>query len=1056
LANAAGQTYIGIGTLDKKYHPTNKEKIVISRSRLLPILAMKQKAIETGARNKLENNMIPNKVSVVKFLVELGLLSASPDINDEEDGQSGGAGPNFTKKYNTKIINITKNPIGNSTKVKLADARGTVEGIGAQNQCGAAIGSLDKIPRVTCYICGELGKLPNMKTMECEHIFCVGLAAQYFGLLRTTSFSQEQKNVLSILYAWSHRCCNQLKSNLSFMRFKNSPKQNEFEFYETNAKELLRNIYGNTEKYDCKWVNSQITKKYKQKQIFINDRTAVLGRYCRPLISEINEVRTRLFNYNPKLFSFMSILKVAATTLVLLTGDKGGHNDSLYLKSTDTIPLCRLLLLKDLETKIQKNPSRSGGGHQRNKIQYGGIGYDSLSVDEVYNANWGQLMKFMIQSINATNEYIQDRHQVVVDDEHTDYPVNITIHNDGLLKTISFSLDSRINRDALLKSLQADDTTLPDGNLYIVIPINMLPNNITHVNLGDFVSLDEAIRHINSKIYSYNKVNPILSAERPIEIHYYPQGQIQDDFLQSVFKIGPEVLNEHIFNLLLFNHKINPYSLIAALLYNGHQDEYSSNMLRSIYSIIPIEYINSQMSREAASVLLLLELVSLSEKQHLSQLLPEGIKTHISNQTDIINRIRSELLKDGQAMTKDINNALQQIFLIVHPDELPLDELPLDDSKYNEIIQDILTFIHVDDDVKNTKYKNLIRRLLGDNITIFKDPKPQEDTSDYNSDEDGDGWTGSKVSMPSSVSGVLATSTQFDAERGVGTPTNKAKILRIRNLLIVIAGVYFAYGYESFDLFIYNLIYEFETNKISLDHSLLNVSKFHTFKYLLDILTTNLHTNISFDSLCYPIVADFLNKKLILHTNEPPLTPLKGYGDGNYSLSNYSKPLRNEFDSSISESESEPSQILSPASNPSPHQHIDADLIGKLLSSINDSIFTEKTGDSVFDDIVFDNYLQYFTHVIDIQDTYIILMENPPKPIQDAINHIKSFVDSPFNGGKANKKKSTKRRTPRHRQHKRSQYSKKKRNTSGKRNKHVSIKHKKSRTKYHDTRKRRK
>jgi hypothetical protein len=109
--------------------------------------------------------------------------------------------------------------------------------------------------------------------------------------------------------------------------------------------------------------------------------------------------------------------------------------------------------------------------------------------------------------------------------------------------------------------------------------------------------------------------------------------------------------------------------------------------------------------------------VSLSEKQQLSQLLLDGINTHISNQTDIIDRIRSELLKDDQAMTKDINNALQQIFLIVHPDELPLD-----DSKYNEIIQDILTFIH-DDDVKNTKYKNLIRRLLGDNIKIFKDPK---------------------------------------------------------------------------------------------------------------------------------------------------------------------------------------------------------------------------------------------------------------------------------------------------------------------------------------------
>ena len=302
---------------------------------------MKQKSIEQGVREMLMNNNIPNKVSAVKTLVKLNIISASADINDDDEGddnqgggghsnynQYGNGGPHFKK--GKKYSKLKDSDIGK--KVAVAGVRELLEGIGAQNQCNAAIGSIKDIPRIKCYICGQLGGMPNMKTMECEHIFCVGLAAQYFGLLRATSFSKEQKLVLSILYAWAHRCCNQLKSNLSFMTFKGDPN-NGFEFHEANAKELLRNIYDNTDKYDCEWVDKLIKKVYPDKQRFITARTAVLGRYCRPLIEQINEVRTRLFHFSPDLFSFMSILKIAATTLVLLTGEK--NETQLKLKAQD-------------------------------------------------------------------------------------------------------------------------------------------------------------------------------------------------------------------------------------------------------------------------------------------------------------------------------------------------------------------------------------------------------------------------------------------------------------------------------------------------------------------------------------------------------------------------------------------------------------------------------------------------------------------------------------------------------------------------------------------------
>ena len=1069
LANAAGQTYIGINIIIKKYHPNEQERIIISDSKLLPILAMKQKAIETGARNKLQNNIIPNKVSVVKFLVELGLLSASGDINDDdEEHQGGGAGPNFSKKQNKIIAKVAKNQIGNSTKVKnepkkkteekqkVADPRGIIEGIGAQNQCGAAIGSLEKIPRVKCYICGELGKLPNMKTMECEHIFCVGLAAQYFGLLRATSFSEEQKNVLSILYAWAHRCCNQLKSNLSFMKFKSKPNDNEFEFYETNAKELLRNIYDNTVKYDCRWVDVQIKKTYPTIKSFVDKRTAILGRYCRPLIQEINEVKSQLFHYNPQLFSFMSILKVAATTLVLLTGDKGEQNQMLYLKSTDTIPLCRLLLLKDLETKIPKQ-SRSGGGSgsgsgsggdQRNKLQYGGT-FDKLSVEEVYNANWGQLMKFMIQSTYATREserVAQESYQREAG-AGSDFDTIIHIMNANReqlsnVGDIRVNLGESFTHTMLVDAVNAMITEDNQGTGKNNTPIDPNGTFYVFINPQRTVKISATLREAVFKAG--------LSAENTIHIHYYPP-QAQQPLALS--------LNAPIFRLLALNHKINPYSLIAALLYKYSDEpqpdnEYIQRMLPSIMTIIPPEYQvpNAEVTtREEASVLLLLHLVSTS-----SPLPRPNIKRYLDDQETVLSRIQSELLQvPSQTINANDKQALCMILLILHPDELPAD-----DSTDGEIIQDILTFIH--DDNKNAIYSSLITRLLPDDITRFKIPQPpQEDGNDYKSDGDDD------------------DDNDEGDDRGMVTgndrQNNSTIVSRIRNLLIVIAGVYLAYGKSSFNEF-----NKFVSTLYDITASIQQHTPNEKFKIWLNKFTEHLNSNIDERvwEVWEQIASKFCSDKLTLFTNEPPMSPITVHGLGeeqsDMSLDDSfgttdtppQTPPHRSFASSFSPDSVSSSQPLSPSTDPPPQRNIDDHLV-YLLPRISESIFTDNVNASVFDGVDFNAYLVYFTKIlIDANsvspNTKVILKKNPPiqsGETQDAIQkHIQQFVNAQqaSSGGKANKKKSTKRRTPRHRQHKRSQYSKRKRNTSSKIKKRLSIKHKKSQLKYHDTRKRRK
>jgi hypothetical protein len=1058
ISKAGGETYKGIKTIEGVYYPRDEVvKIGTNDDKLLPVLAMKQKSLEVGARSKLTNNMIPNKVSVVKFLVELGLISASVDIDDDEDDEQGGGGHSNYKQYGNAGPNIKTKKGKQKYKIKdsdkVADPRGIIEGIGAQSQCGAAIGSLTHIPRVKCYICGELGGIPNMKTMECEHIFCVGLAAQYFGLLRATSFSEQQKRVLSILYAWSHRCCNQLKSNLSFMKFKSKPDENQFEFHEPNAKELLRNIYDNTVKYDCKWVDTLIKKSYTNKQVFVEKRIKVLGRYCNTLIAEINNVRTQMFHFSPQLFSFMSILKVAATTLVLLTGEN--KEPTLKLKSKETLPLCRLLLMKDLETISARG--RRGGGHKNNKIQYGGefdYGDDIITIEEAYNVNWAQLMKFMIQSKYSTLEV--KRPSAVSEKGRGINPLfTFTISEDNVTKYDLTVMDIMLNTNIndLLNIVNTELFNHPRGNITELQPgtfFIIAPNN-SKVELSKFNTLLDAMEALK------------MSSESRAQIQYIPPNNGP-----GTVEVDHASLNNPIFRLLALNHQINPYSLIAALLYNNENEAYSSEMLESIVTISG-DFNPESYTRCEASVILLKTLLG-----HPYSEIPAKILDHMRPQTHILDRIKKKLLVVELAeLTAEQTQAINAILLIVYPYELPTDN-----SKDDEIIDDILTFIYHDN--KNTLYFTLIIDTfkIGD-LLVFKRPTPKEIAHDGKFDEhDG----GDDSGDDSGDDGMAAYGDSIASR-----PNDSTIVSRIRNLLIVIAGVYFAYGYQSLDSFVTtledlcittNLITQEELNKrlSGRDMSHIGDATTNRFKIFFDILITHLkqHTISSnyedLKNLWYQLVVNFFNDKLVLYTNEQPLSPIirsQGVGSGPYDMLDSSTrsdsppltppltPTSSDYNPSISSLSPESSQILSQSGNPPPQQDIDADLIVELLNGIDSSI---REKESIFDTINFKEYLGLFTRKVNRDSTYVSLrFQLPPdRDIQEPINAIQTFVDSSFHGGKANKKKSTKRRTPRHRQHKRSQYSKKKRNTLSKRKKRVSIKHKRSRTKYHDTRKRRK
>jgi hypothetical protein len=129
--------------------------------------------------------------------------------------------------------------------------------------------------------------------------------------------------------------------------------------------------------------------------------------------------------------------------------------------------------------------------------------------------------------------------------------------------------------------------------------------------------------------------------------------------------------------------------------------------------------------------------------------------------------------------------------------------------------------------------------------------------------------------------------------------------------------------------------------------------------------------------------------------------------------------------------------------------------IVKHIVKLSLELVESSSYDCVFDTTTLQDYIDYFTAIVlnENQSQVILIINN--KRYQEAIGHLSQRSPVSHGGRKTNNKKLTKRRPAQRRLYK--QYSKKKRNTSSyKKNKRVSIKHKRSRTNYHDTRKRRK
>ena len=69
--------------------------------------------------------------------------------------------------------------------------------------------------KLNCYICGR--KITNEnERMECEHILPIVTALSHWWLVKFSN-KKFKDDIISLEYYWSHRCCNQIKSNIDWI-----------------------------------------------------------------------------------------------------------------------------------------------------------------------------------------------------------------------------------------------------------------------------------------------------------------------------------------------------------------------------------------------------------------------------------------------------------------------------------------------------------------------------------------------------------------------------------------------------------------------------------------------------------------------------------------------------------------------------------------------------------------------------------------------------------------------------------------------------------------------
>jgi hypothetical protein len=258
------------------------------------------------------------------------------------------------------------------------NARDWWERTSAITQCNNTVGKYDS--KTICYICGNTVGQDTRDSPECEHILPVFQGALLLKLYRDDykkimnskkTSNNDVRNELLLEYDWAHRCCNQIKSNKSFLKF--DTKTNKFVLDFPSTKNILRKIYSgkNDDKQDvgyCQIISKIIKNSNTKPENWITERADIINvEKIRPICEYLNK---SLNGEERKGLFYLSILSNLISAA-----------DSIYVDSAS----------RAAKGQSQLRPPPEGESITKVKV-YNEI---NILIEEVFNKNikWGRNRK---------------------------------------------------------------------------------------------------------------------------------------------------------------------------------------------------------------------------------------------------------------------------------------------------------------------------------------------------------------------------------------------------------------------------------------------------------------------------------------------------------------------------------------------------------------------------------------------------------------------------------------------------------------------------------------
>jgi len=516
LLTSAGNTFHGVTPIPG----INPDQMMRIDPRFVQRLLEKALVLQANISKLLLTPVtIAYKPSIQDFLSSIGLLESAEDTGDDNDENAEGT---VSKRL-----------------------RSILEPVGAQSQCEQTIGSLRNNPGISCYICG--GRPTNVgMTMECEHIFCIGLAIEYFGLLRCSGLSAQEKLFLSILYAWAHRCCNRLKSNISFMKVNPNYKapagaagaaaagrNNFFMFHDDNAAKLLGEIFNNSNQHDCRDIDKTVNKRQANKAQFVAAKLPVVSANVLPLVNLANIVFGTVFAASTVLFTAMSCFKNIASLLVI-QATSSRDNTPLTMNTQNMFDGFNSILPGVATVQ------GGGGGPRKNKNKYVG-GMERQPREPVENPDYEYNIKdIVLRPTIEIDELISEEQSLYEDRVPSPQHIPPQIHEDIEIQQIQIRDDGTIDDDQkysfLFKLTQITQSLNPLCLYGQLLLENGGENQQTNINT--FITICDNYIRINNGNYTLNDLSVILLCQMAIgndaniEQHFGPIREF--DVLQYV------------------------------------------------------------------------------------------------------------------------------------------------------------------------------------------------------------------------------------------------------------------------------------------------------------------------------------------------------------------------------------------------------------------------------------------------------------------------------------------------------------------------------------------